>query len=53
MVSKELVHTLIEQTPVAYIIMDDRFRIHYVNESFLKLRNLDKDTTIGEKCYNI
>lgn len=51
--SKTLIHTLIEQTPVAYILMDDQYRIHYVNESFLKLRKLDKDKTIGEVCYNI
>ncbi|MGN0483541.1 MAG: HD domain-containing phosphohydrolase [Lachnospiraceae bacterium] len=50
---KTLIHTLIEQTPIAYIIMDDQFRIHYVNESFLTLRKLNKDTTIGETCYNI
>lgn len=53
MVPKTLVHMLIEQTPIAYIIMDDQYRIHYANESFLKLRNLSKDATIGEKCYNI
>lgn len=50
---KTMIHTLIEQTPIAYIIMDDRYRIHYVNDSFLKLRKLDRDKTIGEVCYNI
>ncbi len=48
-----LVKTLIDNTPIAYIIMDDTNRIHYVNESFLKLRGLDRDKTIGEICYNI
>lgn len=52
-VDKSSIHTLIEQTPIAYIIMDDQYRIHYVNDSFLKLRKLDKDKTIGEVCYNI
>lgn len=50
---RALIHTLIEKTPVAYIIMDDQYRIHYVNDSFLKLRRLDKEKTIGEICYNI
>lgn len=50
---KTMIHTLIEQTPIAYIIMDDQYRIHYVNDSFLKLRKLDRDKTIGEVCYNI
>ena len=40
--NQSLIHTLIEQTPIAYIIMDDQYRIHYVNDSFLKLRKLDK-----------
>ena len=35
-----LVKMLINQTPIAYIIMDDNNRIHFVNESFLKLREL-------------
>lgn len=48
-----LVKKLINQTPIAYIIMDENNRIHFVNESFLKLRGLDRDTTVGELCYNI
>ena len=38
---RTLIHTLIERTPIAYIIMDDQYRIHYVNDSFLKLRRLE------------
>ncbi|MDL2301962.1 HD domain-containing protein [Lachnospiraceae bacterium OttesenSCG-928-D06] len=49
----DLVRLLIDNTPVAYIIMDDLYQIHYINENFLKLRNLQKETTIGETCYNI
>ncbi len=51
--SRELVRTLIDNTPVAYIILDDQYRIHYINQNFLDLRMLDKDKTIGEVCYNI
>lgn len=50
---KELVNALINNTPIAYIIMDDTNRIHFVNDSFLKLRGLERDKTVGEICYNI
>lgn len=50
---QHLINMLINNTPIAYIIMDESNRIHYVNDSFLKLRNLEKDKTIGELCYNI
>lgn len=50
---EKLISILINNTPIAYIIMDDLNRIHYVNESFLKLRGLEMDKTIGEVCYNI
>ncbi len=48
-----LIRTLIDNTPVAYIILDDKYRIHYINDNFLKLRKLDTTTTLGELCYNI
>lgn len=50
---RKLVKVLIENTPIAYIIMDNLNRIHYVNDSFLKLRGLEWDKTVGELCYNI
>ena len=50
---RKLVKALIENTPIAYIIMDNLNRIHYVNDSFLKLRGLEWDKTVGELCYNI
>lgn len=50
---QKLIHALINNTPIAYIIMDNRNRIHFVNESFLKLRGLQWDKTVGELCYNI
>ena len=49
----ELVKILIDNTPIAYIIMDDQYRIHYINDNFLKLRKLDWSSTMGEICYNI
>ena len=50
---EKLIRMLINNTPIAYIIMDDTNRIHYVNESFLNLRGLEWDKTVGELCYNI
>ncbi len=49
----ELVKIFIDNTPIAYIILDKDYRIHYINESFAKLRKLDMAETIGNKCYNI
>lgn len=49
----KLINTLVNRTPIAYIIMDERNRIHYVNDSFLELRGLERDKTVGEICYNI
>ncbi len=49
----DLVKMFIDNTPVAYIILDKDYRIHYINQSFAKLRKLDLHATIGDKCYNI
>lgn len=49
----DLIRLLIDNTPVAYIILDDQYRIHYINDSFLKLRKLDPETTLGKVCYDI
>ncbi len=49
----QLIKTFIDNTPIAYIILDENRQIHYINESFLKLRKLDREKTIGEFCYNI
>ncbi len=49
----ELIEMFIENTPIAYVILDENRRIHYINKSFLELRKLDWNTTVGEYCYNI
>ncbi len=48
-----LVKAFVANSPVAYIILDRQFRIHYINDSFLQLRNLDRDKAQGELCYNL
>ncbi len=50
---EKLVRLLIDNTPVAYVILDEEYRIHYINENFIKLRNLDPVSSMGERCYNI
>ena len=49
----ELIRLLIDNSPVAYIILDQHYRIHYINDSFLKLRKLDLASTLGKVCYDI
>jgi len=49
----ELIKTLINNSPIAYIIIDKEYRIRYVNESFAKLRNMNVAEAVGDKCYNI
>ncbi len=49
----EFIRLLIDNSPVAYIILDDHFRIHYINENFMKLRKLDLENTLGRFCYDI
>ncbi len=49
----ELIKLFIDNTPIAYVILDNQYRIHYINESFAKLRNLDMDKVYGDKCYNL
>ncbi len=49
----ELIKLFIDNTPIAYVILDNQYRIHYINESFAKLRNLDINKVYGDKCYNL
>ncbi len=49
----ELIKLFIDHTPIAYVILDNQYRIHYINESFAKLRNLDMNKVYGDKCYNL
>lgn len=49
----ELLDLLINNTPVAYIILDEEYRVRFINENFLKLRKLNREAVMGEICYNI
>lgn len=52
-VMKRIVRLLIENTPVAYIVLDKDYSVHYINDFFLKFRKLEKEKVIGQKCYAI
>ena len=49
----ELVNILVSNTPVGYIVLDRNYRIHYLNEYFMKMRNFTKENTLGRHCYDL
>ena len=50
---KGLVKKLVHNTPVSYLIIDEDYRLQFVNAHHLQFRELSAETTIGEICYNI
>ena len=51
-IAAELIKTIIDNTPVAYSILDTDLRVHYVNDYYLKLRNRTREQVLGNYCYN-
>lgn len=51
--TQELLELFIENTPIAYIILDEDRRVRYINKSFLELRKLNLHDTLGKHCYAI
>lgn len=49
----ELIDMLVSNTPVGYIILDKEYRVHYINDYFMKMRNLTKENTLGRHCYDL
>ncbi len=49
----ELVNILVANTPVGYIVLDKNYRIHYMNEYFMKMRNFTKENSLGRYCYDL
>lgn len=49
----EVITKLVDNTPVAYLILDKNLRVHYVNDYYLKLRNLEKNQILGNYCFNV
>ena len=52
-VNSELIKTMVAKTPVAYIILDRNFQVHFINEYFLKLRRLRREDVLGKFCYSL
>lgn len=52
-VSAKLMRILIENTPVAYVLLDKERRIRFVNEYFLTLRKTSRQSVLGQKCYDV
>lgn len=52
-VRKRLIRLLIENTPVAYIVLDKEYRVQFINDFFLKFRKLEKEKVMGQHCYSI
>ncbi len=49
----ELIRTMVARTPLAYIVLDRQFRVHFINDSFLELRKLKREEVLGQHCYNL
>lgn len=50
-VISNLIKTMIEKTPVAYIVLDKNYRVRYINENFLQLRKLTAAEVMGVQCF--
>lgn len=52
-VISSLIKTMIAKTPVAYIVLDKEYRVHFINDYFLKFRKLDQSDVLGVQCFCI
>ncbi len=52
-VLSELIYTMVARTPLAYIVLDKQFRVHFINDSFLEIRKLQREAVLGQHCYNL
>ena len=46
-VSGKVIQMLVDNTPAAFLILDKELRVHYVNDYFLKLRNINRKEALG------
>ena len=52
-VRNEMLRTMVHNTPVAYIILDKNYRVQFINDYFLKMRKLEMNEVMGERCFNL
>jgi PAS domain-containing protein len=51
-VRRQLIMTLIQNTPAAYAILSRDYKVMFLNEFFMRARNWDGPVPVGETCYN-
>ncbi|MCL1908530.1 MAG: HD domain-containing protein [Holophagaceae bacterium] len=49
---QKFIKTLIDNTPVCYVLLDKSFKFLYANQQYLRLRKLEGESVVGEICYN-
>lgn len=49
----QIASILLNHTPIAYIILDKKLRIHFFNDFYTKIRKLERNDILGNYCYNI
>ncbi len=50
-IASALTQTMIDNSPVGYIILDKNYRVHYANRYFFKLRDIENRSVKGGLCY--
>lgn len=52
-VRSEMLRVLVHNTPVAYIILDKDYKVHFINDYFLKMRKLTMEDVLGKHCFDL
>jgi len=52
-VRRQLIMTLIQNTPAAYAVLGRDYRIMFLNDFFMQSRKVEGPVPVGETCYNI
>jgi len=48
---RQLIMTLIQNTPAAYAVLGRDYRIIFLNDFFMRARKMEGPVPVGEKCY--
>jgi HD-GYP domain-containing protein (c-di-GMP phosphodiesterase class II) len=50
---QKLINTIIDHSPVSYVLLDKSYKIQFANKNYLQLRNLLGKDVIGKTCYDV
>ncbi len=50
---KIIIKRMLDHSPIGYILLDEDYYVHYINEKFLKMRKLNFSDVVGKTCYSI